>query len=275
MKKLMQKISWQNEYQKLLLESMKVELKGLPEGYLIPKKIGGKNYTYLRESRNEFGVIKPGADKIVNRHNFHKAEALLRRRFLEKSIRKLEKSVARIDNFMCAHIPYDPQEVYDSICRGTVCLNIEKYFLEECGMRKAVALTDESNLDYIGESKKHVTPKGTRVRSKSEALIAGILELYGLDYQYEKRLLLGRKSFYPDFTLANVLSGETIYWEHFGLIHDPIYRKTMVEKLSVYEENGILPWKNLVITFDSEDGSIDMQRIHRILCNMAGLEPLL
>ena len=119
-----------------------------------------------------------------------------------------------------------------------------------------------------------MTPKGTMVRSKSEALIAGILELYGLEYQYEKRLTLGGRSFYPDFTLSNVLSGELIYWEHFGLTHDSEYRKAMTEKLAVYEEHGILPWKNLIATFDSEDGYIDMQRIHRILCNMAGLEPL-
>ena len=33
--------------------------------------------------------------------------------------------------------------------------------------------------------------------------------------------------------------------------------KRNAEKLSVYEENGIVPWDNLIITYD-KDGSIDL-----------------
>ena len=38
---------------------------------------------------------------------------------------------------------------------------------------------------------------------------------------------------------------------------DPDYRKRNAEKLAAYEENGIVPWDNLIITYDS-DGSIDL-----------------
>ena len=204
-----------------------------------------------------------------------KAEAILRRRFLEKSIRQLENSIHRVEKFLKNLIPYDPQVVYDSICQGSVFINLEEFFPKNSGTGEDESINNSRDFEFFKELKKHVTPMGVLVRSKSEALIAGILELYGLEYQYEKRMTLGGRSFYPDFTLANVLSGELIYWEHFGLTHDSEYRKVMAEKLAVYEEHGILPWKNLIITFDSEDGYIDMQKIHRILCNMAGLEPLL
>lgn len=187
----------------------------------------------------------------------------------------MENSIPRVDKFLKNHVPYDPQAVYDSICQGSVFIDIQELFPMNRGTGEDESIKSAQDFEFFKELKKHVTPKGTMVRSKSEALIAGILELYGLEYQYEKRLTLGGRSFYPDFTLANVLSGELIYWEHFGLTHDSEYRKAMTEKLAVYEEHGILPWKNLITTFDSEDGYIDMQRIHRILCNMAGLEPLL
>lgn len=65
MKKLMEKISWQNEYQKLLLESMKVELVGLPEGYLIPKKIRGKNYTIFVNQEMNSESSNPGQIRLL------------------------------------------------------------------------------------------------------------------------------------------------------------------------------------------------------------------
>lgn len=275
MKALIEKLSWENQYHKLLLDSMKHDAEGLPKGYLVPKTVNGKRYTYIRELQKESLEEVAVADKIVNRHNSFKAEAILRRRFLEKSIRQLEDSIPRVEKFLKNHIPYDPQAVYNSICQGSVFIPIEEYFPKNSGADGDESVNNAQDLQFFNELKKHVTPKGAMVRSKSEALIAGILELYGLEYQYEKRLALGGRNFYPDFTLTNVLSGEPIYWEHFGLTHDPEYRKAMAEKLAVYEEHDILPWKNLITTFDSEDGYIDMQRIHRILCNMAGLEPLL
>lgn len=275
MKTLIEKLDWENQYHKILLDSMKHEAEKLPKGYLVPKTINGKKYTYIRELQNEPSEKIVGTDKIVTRHNKLKAEAILRRRFLEKSIRQLENSIPRVEKFLKNHVPYDPQTVYDSICQGSVFIDIEAYFPNKSGNVRDEIINDTLDYEFLKELKKHVTPKGTMVRSKSEALIAGILELYGLEYQYEKRLTLGEKSFYPDFTLANHLSEEIIYWEHFGLTHDAEYRRAMAEKLAVYEEHGILPWKNLIITFDSEEGYIDMQRIHRILCNMAGLEPIL
>ncbi len=275
MKALIEKIGWENQYHKILLNSMKKEAEGLPKGYLVPKTVNGKRYTYIRELQKEPSDRAAPADKIVNRYNRLKAEAILRRRFLEKSIRQLENSIPRVEKFLKNHIPYDPQAVYNSICKGSVFINLEEFFPNNSDNGEDESIKSVHDSEFFKEFKKHVTPKGAMVRSKSEALIAGIMELYGLEYQYEKRLTLAGRSFYPDFTMVNVLSGELIYWEHFGLTHDSEYRKAMAEKLAIYEQHGILPWKNLIITFDSEDGYIDMQRIHRILCNMTGLEPLL
>ena len=41
------------------------------------------------------------------------------------------------------------------------------------------------------------------------------------------------------------------------MMNDPKYRKRNAERIAAYEENGIVPWDNLIITYDS-DGSIDL-----------------
>ena len=37
MKALIEKMAWENQYHKILLDSMKKEVEGLPKGYLVPK----------------------------------------------------------------------------------------------------------------------------------------------------------------------------------------------------------------------------------------------
>jgi hypothetical protein len=41
------------------------------------------------------------------------------------------------------------------------------------------------------------------------------------------------------------------------MMDDPKYRKRNTERISDYEKVGIVPWDNLIITYD-RDGSIDL-----------------
>jgi hypothetical protein len=63
------------------------------------------------------------------------------------------------------------------------------------------------------------------VRSKSEAIIDLLLYTNQIPYRYECALQLGDLVFYPDFTIRHPATGETYYWEHFGLMDDPKYCK--------------------------------------------------
>ena len=104
------------------------------------------------------------------------------------------------------------------------------------------------------------------MRSKSEAIIADLLDSYNMHYKYEEPLLIDRKKYLPDFTVIS--NYEKVYWEHFGMTHDSTYREAMEIKLDDYAKAGIIPWKNLVVTFETEDGAIDAARINEIIRNM-------
>ena len=106
---------------------------------------------------------------------------------------------------------------------------------------------------------------GKRLRSKSEVIIANVLDANGIPYRVEEKLSLvnpgGVKVFrYPDFTIMTP-TGKQIYWEHFGLIKDENYSSRIGEKIRLYAYNGIMLGDNFVISVDTVDGDIDSRYI--------------
>ena len=111
---------------------------------------------------------------------------------------------------------------------------------------------------YHPEERNVPTDYGIFVRSKSEAIILMLLVMYNIPFRYECRLDVAGNTYYPDFTIRHPLTGETIYWEHAGKMHDPAYRSDFLTKTRVYFNNGILPDHNLILTFESEGHPLDM-----------------
>ena len=110
-----------------------------------------------------------------------------------------------------------------------------------------------------------MTLTGLKVRSKSEVIIADLLDLNKIPFRYEEKLVLGGQIFYPDFTIMKPKDGEIIYWEHFGMTSQTEYRQTMIRKQEDYIRLGLLPWDNFIATYDNENGSINVLKIKSII----------
>ena len=66
------------------------------------------------------------------------------------------------------------------------------------------------------------TSKGERVRSKSEVIIADVLNREGVPYRYEYPIYIkGIGKIYPDFTVLNIGIRKEMIWDHFGMMDDP------------------------------------------------------
>jgi len=76
----------------------------------------------------------------------------------------------------------------------------------------------------------------------------------GIPYRYDANIHFMDHTFSPDFTIRN--EAGIVYWEHCGLMNKPSYRSYNKWKLSMYERMGIVPWKNLIVTYDTEDGGL-------------------
>ena len=114
----------------------------------------------------------------------------------------------------------------------------------------------------------HRTSRGEMVRSKSEVIIADHLAKNDIEYAYERPLTIRDVTKYPDFTIEDMESGSTFYWEHCGMLHDPSYHRRWEEKLRWYRTHGIIPLDEgsgengtLIITYDEGNGSIDSEKI--------------
>lgn len=109
------------------------------------------------------------------------------------------------------------------------------------------------------ENKSHRTSRGLFVRSKSELLIAEKLYEYEIDFEYEPLFKLGTTNYSPDFLIRR--NGKVYVWEHFGLVNNKEYLNQQLKKITRYIESGIVPWDNLIITFDDANGHIDVAEI--------------
>ena len=114
---------------------------------------------------------------------------------------------------------------------------------------------------YYEEKLIHKTTRGEMVRSKSEVIVANILNDMGVEYFYEKEVnIKGEKYYIPDFTLS--YQGKEAYLEHLGMMSNKNYKNYWEEKKKAYESIGISEQnKNLIITEDNLDGSIDSKSI--------------
>ena len=118
----------------------------------------------------------------------------------------------------------------------------------------------------------HRTVRGEAVRSKSEVIIANLLNAKGIDYRYEEPLEFDEVAKYPDFTIEDDETGERYYWEHLGLLQDRGYRLRWEEKKNWYRMHGIYPQEEgggpagtLITTRDSAEGGFDSETVSQLV----------
>ena len=110
------------------------------------------------------------------------------------------------------------------------------------------------------------TAKGERVRSKSELIIADLLNKEDIPYRYEASVYLkGWGLVYPDFTVLNVKKRQEFYWEHLGMMDDPSYAEKALQKISMYEQNGIFPGEKLIITYETRKSPLNQKQLANVV----------
>lgn len=159
--------------------------------------------------------------------------------------------------------------------------NVEKCFEKQGAGRqrllKAAYLSDEEyakkwsavsyhGLDFFDDSPGLFTAKGERVRSKTEVIIADMLNRQNVPYRYEYPLqLFTGKVVYPDFTCLNVRTREEFLWEHFGMVSDGEYLEKMLKKIDDYSAEGLVFGKNLVYTMESATHPVNQKMIGQLI----------
>ena len=228
-------------------------------------------HTFVKDGRYMRTSINNDPDTI---------RALARRAYLSLMIKTLENNIKvleRAEKSMKAGDIDHLKELMQKAYRGLP----DEYFLggesetgsiyQIIGAKEAIKRHMEWSKEsyekstYKPERRKYPTSAGYKVRSKSEQHITEQLKNYGVPHRYEQVLHLGRTVLSLDYTFRDHKM-ELFYWEHAGMMDDPFYQARHKRKMETLERAGIVPWKNLIITYDNDD-TINVPLIKSIIEN--------
>ncbi len=230
-----------------LQATSRAALEGAPQGTL---RICGENeraqYYHRMNAEDSDG-------KYIGRNNRALAMQLAQKRYNEKVLISVQKELRAIEKYMIIMPETCAEDIYEKLHEARKKLIVpiretDEQYIEEWQNRPYTGKLFEEGTPEI------YTERGERVRSKSEVIIADLLNKEGIPYRYECPLkIAGRGMFYPDFTVLNVKRRKEIYWEHLGLMDEPSYVEKALHKISIFEENGIMPKDNLILTFETKN----------------------
>lgn len=250
--------------QKLILKKLSDELKSLPEGSLIGRKVRGKDCYYHYKPSKTPGV--KARETYLGKKDKELIAALCRRRFIEDSIPVIQEIINCKKLYFETCPEYNPTQIYQSLPKAYRGLDYNCEF----GIAENKQVSIWMNEDYdrnelYRENLIHTTQNGLRVRSKSESIIASLLETYDIPFRYEATLILDGSHYYPDFTILNPQDDRIVYWEHFGMVDNEKYAEKMNKKMGNYIKHGILQGDNLIVTMETKDNPINACRIRNTI----------
>ena len=227
----------------------------------------------VSESRNRFRyyhITEPGdhVGKYLTKDCSGLAKALAQKDYNERFLKSARLELSMLEKTLSRITTCNAELAYQKLPDARKKL-VDPYILpDELFVQEWLAKPFKEN-PYLPENKIYDTRRGEKVRSKSEAIIADMLQDLGIPYHYEKPIKLrGGTRRYPDFTLLKVSTREEIILEHFGLLDDEDYRNGCLIKMSEYRQNGIYPGKNLLITYETPIFPLDIKGFKKMLSNL-------
>ena len=251
------------------------ELRGLPKGTLTLSK-NGKYMRFLHVYKENGKWLQKSITSQPE-----KVQSLARAAFLRESIRRIDRNALLLNDLKRDLLPLDETAVLRSLPQVYETLPSE-YFTHANGSKlfcpnpvtdgsvrvREASLTTEglsarewglhpyaANTKYLEKKNKRLA-NGLLVRSKSEGEIAERYLQRGICFHYDEIVRIGKRILSPDFIFARP-DGFLIYHEHFGRTDDPRYNRDVFIKLQLYASVGIVPWRNLILTYERADEGLD------------------
>ena len=223
----------------------------------VSKSNGVYQYYYIDSKANKNG-------KYIKREDINIVKDIIQRDY-EKSIFDISSNNIRvIDKFI---------KTYKDI-------NIRELHVQAPGRNPMITPYEKSIDERIEDWKSEVydrklftedaayiyTNRGERVRSKSEKIIADLLDYMDIPYKYERPLeLKGYGRVYPDFTIYDVANEREIIYEHFGMMDNESYSESAMRKIFLYEKNGYYTDDNLFVSFETSTNPLNSRILEKRL----------
>lgn len=246
-----QLLQWKKEKEKALVK--------VPEGFLRICCHGDRTQYYRRKDSKDLNGV------YLREKEMDVARKLAQKDYDRKVVRAVEEELRAIDKFLSDYPVKNVEKIYESLHkeRQKLVLPIKKTDWQY--RQEWEGITYEGK-EFYEDEPEFYTAKGERVRSKSEVIIADLLNREAIPYRYEYPIILkGVGTVYPDFTVLNIKTRKEIYWEHLGMMDDFRYVENAIKKINEYEQNGIFPGDNLILTYETKKNPVNRKTINLVV----------
>lgn len=240
-----------------IVDELRLSIEKLPEGSLhLVKSSRGTQYYHRTDSKDKSG-------KYIRKSDQAMVYELAQKDYSKKVLLLAEQEIKQIDRFLSKYSPSKLSNEYSGL------LKERKELIVPIAMSNADYAKIWQEEVYIGKefmdnAKEYYTRKGERVRSKSEIIIANMLSDNNIPYRYECPLEMKNGiRIYPDFTVLNMKTREVKYLEHLGMMDDEEYRENALERIKLYEKNGYLLGKNVLVSYETGKSPIDQKLLQQ------------
>lgn len=259
----MEKIKEMLEARKQYLSQVKKEkeeaLKNTPDGSLRISSHRGKPLYYQRTDSKDFnGTYIREQDKEL-------AQKLAQKDYDKKVLAHVEKELSATERYLATTQSLNTKQIYENLHKERQKL-VTPIWTPDDEFLKAWEQVEYKGKEFLEGTPEFYTAKGERVRSKSEVIIADLLNKNEIPYRYECPIYLkGVGVVYPDFMTLNIHTRKEIWWEHLGLMDDSSYVEKAIRKIASYEQNGIFPGENLILTYETKKNPLNQKTIKMMM----------
>lgn len=239
-----------------MISKLECQIQSFPSGYLTYTTNGVYTKWFINQRKQRTYI--PKKDR-------HLAEILAVKKYYSYQLEELKREKILIDS--CLNNPdYQFSNANSMLSDNSRFSPLIKSHIQSVPDALQCWTTEpyEHNPNYT-EQLIYKNISGNILRSKSELMIDTALFMHKIPYRYECALHLGDATFYPDFTLRNLRTGNKLYWEHFGMMDDEIYSRKAYSKLQIYNDNGIIPTHNLIVTLETKNLPLTPDKINSII----------
>lgn len=242
-----------------LISTIEEALISAPEGTLRIAHNGKRRQYYHRKVKKDIKGC------YITKDNLDLVHRLAQKDYDIRLLKKAKENLLNINTMLTKWSDASLTDIFDNINMYRKELVEPRVIKAEDYVKKWLA--EPYSGQFFSETDPHYfTKRGERVRSKSEIIIADLLADMKIPYKYECPIYLKNGLVrYPDFTILLPYKRELRYLEHCGMMDDEKYLNKFFDKILLYNQNGIVLGKNLLLTFESSNHVLDTRELKRVI----------
>ena len=240
-----------------VLKQLDKEIAISPKGSVIVSKSNNVDQFYIKpaDSSNKNG-------KYVSRSELSLIRCLIQNDYNRRVSKSISKELKVLQKILA--IKGEVESTYQKMGKNKRQF-VKPVYLDNQAYAQQWLSVEYEHKPFVSGCNEYYTPDGLRVRSKSEIIIATILDKYKIPYRYEFPVALSALTVHPDFYCLNIRTRNEFAWEHFGMMDNPEYSVKATEKIHRYEQCGYFVGKNMIATFETSSLPVNSKLIEQIV----------